>query len=204
VEGGASIGAYLEKQRVLRGISIEELAAQTRIPLRSLIRLETGAFDANPDGFVRGFVRTVADALGLDKDDTLARMLTEPDGAEAGASLLPPSLVPVLVLTAALVSVILLLGLANNLLMSVATRTPPEPQIIYRRDPVRALAIAQADEAAARERLAHADEAARERLAHADEAARERLAQADEVAARERLVPASPATTSSLSEPPPE
>ena len=170
VEGGTSIGSYLEKQRMLRGISVEELAAQTRIPLRSLIRLESGAFDANPDGFVRGFVRTVADALGLDKDDTLARMLTEPDGAEAGARFLPPSLVPVLVLTAALVSVILLLGLANNLLLSVATRTPPEPQVIYRRDPVRALAIAQADEAAARERLA----------------------------------PASPATTSNLSEPPPE
>jgi hypothetical protein len=65
-------------QRELRGITRKELCQQTQIPLRSLERLETGAFDGLDDGFVRGFVRTVADALGLDLDDTLARMSPEP------------------------------------------------------------------------------------------------------------------------------
>ena len=71
------IGAYLSRQRRLRGISLAELAQLTCIPLRSLERLESGAFDGAPDGFARGFVRTVALALGLDADDAVGRMLPE-------------------------------------------------------------------------------------------------------------------------------
>lgn len=78
-EGGGAhaIGAYLAQQRALRGLSLEELVALTRIPRRSLERLEAGAFDRAPDGFTRGFVRTVALAIGLDPDETVARMLVE-------------------------------------------------------------------------------------------------------------------------------
>ena len=79
----ASIGSFLARQRRLRGISVEELAQLTRIPLRSLERLEAGAFDATPDGFVRGFVRTVAEALGLDPVDAVNRLLREPREDEA-------------------------------------------------------------------------------------------------------------------------
>lgn len=88
--GRESIGAYLARQRRLRGISLEELAQSTRIPLRSLQRLESGVHDADPDGFVRGFVRTVAAALGLPPDETIARMLPEADadGGRGSASLL--------------------------------------------------------------------------------------------------------------------
>lgn len=75
--GPIPIGAYLARQRRLRGISLGELARLTCIPLRSLERLESGAFDETPDGFARGFVRTVASALGLDPDETVARMLPE-------------------------------------------------------------------------------------------------------------------------------
>jgi transcriptional regulator with XRE-family HTH domain len=79
-ERAEAIGAYLARQRRLRGISLDELAAATRIPIRSLQRLETGAFDHEPDGFARGFVRTVAVALGLPPDETVARMLPEATG----------------------------------------------------------------------------------------------------------------------------
>lgn len=72
------IGEYLRRQRLLRGVTAEELARLTRIPLRSIERLESGQFDGQSDGFVRGFVRTVADALGLDVEDTVSRMLEEP------------------------------------------------------------------------------------------------------------------------------
>ena len=58
-------------------MSLDELARVTCFPLRSLARLESGAFDAAPDGFARGFVRTVALALGLDPDETVGRMLPE-------------------------------------------------------------------------------------------------------------------------------
>lgn len=87
--GAERIGAYLARQRQLRGIALEDLARDTRIPLRSLQRLEGGAFDLDPDGFARGFVRTVAIALGLPPDETLARMLPEADPGDDGAGLGP-------------------------------------------------------------------------------------------------------------------
>ena len=74
-----AIGSYLRLQRGLRAISVEELANLTRIPVRSIERLEAGCFDGQVDGFSKGFVRTVAESLGLDAEDTLARMLSEPE-----------------------------------------------------------------------------------------------------------------------------
>ena len=100
-----SIGAYLAAQRRLRGISAQQLAAQTRIPLRSLERLESGCFDTEVDGFVRGFVRTVAEALGLDPDETLNRALEEPGQASGPRSAARLSLRRVL---AALVGIVLI------------------------------------------------------------------------------------------------
>jgi hypothetical protein len=84
--GREPIGRYLAQQRKLRGLTLDELSVQTRIPRRSLERLEAGAFDRAPDGFARGFVRTVAEAIGLDPDETVARMLEEPTGATRRAS----------------------------------------------------------------------------------------------------------------------
>lgn len=69
-----SVGAYLAKQRRLRGLSIEDVESATRIPRRALGRLEAGAFDGKSDAFVRGFVRTVAGAIGADPDDTVVRL----------------------------------------------------------------------------------------------------------------------------------
>ena len=83
-ERAEAIGAYLARQRVLRGITLEELAGSTRIPIRALMRLEAGVFDAEPDGFARGFVRTVAVALGLPPDETVARMLPEATSGNRG------------------------------------------------------------------------------------------------------------------------
>jgi hypothetical protein len=61
----------------MRGLSLDDVAAATRIPRRSLERLEAGAFDGSPDGFSRGFVRAVADAIGLDATEAMARLLGE-------------------------------------------------------------------------------------------------------------------------------
>lgn len=140
-----SIGAYLAAQRQLRGISVEELARQTRIPLRSLQRLEAGSFDREIDGFVRGFVRTVAEALGLDPQETLTRTLEEPAGARRGAS---PRLSPRRLALAG-VAVLALVGLGFGIqLVAASVREAgsgagPASPIVMRRDPVRALAEAQ-------------------------------------------------------------
>lgn len=140
--GEPGIGSYLARQRRLRGISLDELAARTRIPLRSLERLEMGAFDGPPDGFSRGFVRTVAAAIGLDPQDAVHRMLREPEpGRRAGG----PSLRR-LAWTAGLVLLGVLLGaaglrLAEGLTAGSGAGRPPEAaRLPLRKDYIRALA----------------------------------------------------------------
>jgi hypothetical protein len=142
-QGSDSIGAYIARQRRLRGISLEELEALTRIPQRSLERLESGAFDAEPDGFVRGFVRTVSLAIGLDPDDTVTRMLAEPDPRRKKAG------IPSLFAVAAFVLFVCLSALGAGILWALAGARPgqlvevavaPETQRV-RSDAVRELAV---------------------------------------------------------------
>jgi cytoskeletal protein RodZ len=142
-----SIGAYLARERRLRGISEGELAELTKIPRRSIERMEAGAFDGNPDGFVRGFVRTIAVGLGLDPEEAVMRMLGEPaDLAEVtrGSALrLDRRLLAIAALLAATVG----LGLAIWAWASRAPSAPAgddTPKVVYRRDAVRALANEQA------------------------------------------------------------
>jgi cytoskeletal protein RodZ len=131
----------------MRGISVGELAELTKIPTRSIERMEAGAFDGNPDGFVRGFVRTIAVGLGLDPEEAVMRMLGEPaDSAEAtrdSAIRLDRRLLAIAALLVATVG----LGLA---IWGWASRAPSAPagddtpKVVYRRDAVRALADEQA------------------------------------------------------------
>jgi len=142
--GAERIGAYLARQRQLRGISPEDLASQMRIPLRSLQRLEAGAFDHDPDGFARGFVRTVAIALGLPPDETIARMLPEAgghdDGAAAGALARLARAVGLAVALGA-IGASSWMWLASGASRSLApTFRAREDGLVVRRDAVRALA----------------------------------------------------------------
>lgn len=141
-DGPFSIGDYLKAQREIRGIDLEELSVRTRIPLRSLARLEQGAFDGHPDGFVRGFVRTVAEGLGVDPEDTLMRMLAEPSAARAPRSRMGLPLRAWLALVVGGAA-----ALAGIVLLHAALWTGSEsngPDMVIRRDPVRALAEANA------------------------------------------------------------
>ncbi|MGB0621038.1 MAG: helix-turn-helix domain-containing protein [Myxococcota bacterium] len=140
----APIGAYLRRQRVLRDVSLEELASMTRIPLRSLERLERGEFDGETDGFVRGFVRTVATALGLDVDDAVSRMLQEPAAGvwERHAGGRRAKQVLVLWGLAATVLVALLVLQAGWRMLVGASADDPSRQVVIWQDPVRALAEA--------------------------------------------------------------
>lgn len=140
LDGPEPIGRFLARQRRLRGISLAELAAQTRIPQRSLERLESGAFDRTPDGFTRGFVRTVAEAIGLDADEAVARMLVEPTVRARGLS---PQAGRMLLLAGVLVGAVLLaLGLREVVVAEpgagAAVNAPSNLPV--RRDYVRELA----------------------------------------------------------------
>lgn len=147
-ERSSSIGLYLAAQRRLRGISVDELAALTRIPRRNLERLESGALDAAPDGFTRGFVRTVAAALGLDADEAVMRLMTEPAGDDLDERPASGERRRGWLLRGALVLggaglVLALWGLVNW--VQRIEPAPEPPDVVYREDAVRRLA----DDAAA-------------------------------------------------------
>lgn len=67
VEQLKTIGAYLGRERKERGVSLDEIAVKTYIPLRLLQALEEGQVERLPEPvFVQGFIRRFADAIGLD------------------------------------------------------------------------------------------------------------------------------------------
>jgi transcriptional regulator with XRE-family HTH domain len=139
LEASFALGSWLARQRELRGISREELAALTRLPMRSLERLETGAFDGQQDGFVRGFVRTVALAIGLDPDDAVARLLAEPAALAARRGLDLRRVAVAAIGVAGLIA--LFAALVEWAQAPAEAPGVPEYAPILRRDPVRALAI---------------------------------------------------------------
>src|SRR6266853_2547202 len=70
---GGGFGEHLRREREMRGVSLEEIAAATRISTRLLEALEQEAWGRLPGGvFNRGFVRTVARFLGLEEESLLA------------------------------------------------------------------------------------------------------------------------------------
>jgi cytoskeletal protein RodZ len=146
-EGAASrsIGQYLASQRRLRRISLEELSERTRIPRRNLERLESGAFDAAADGFARGFVRTVAEALGLDANEAVMRLSDEPRADEVRALAAAHR---ALALRIAALAVVVLAALGAILYLALrepaSGEAPAAPSVTYRRDAVRGLAEREA------------------------------------------------------------
>lgn len=70
---GSGFGEHLRREREMRGVSLNEISAATRISVRFLEGLEQEAWNRLPGGvFNRGFVRTIARYLGLEEDGLLA------------------------------------------------------------------------------------------------------------------------------------
>jgi transcriptional regulator with XRE-family HTH domain len=66
-------GEHLRREREMRGVSLDEIAAATRISTRFLEAIETEQWDQLPGGvFNRGFIRSIARFLGLDEDSLVA------------------------------------------------------------------------------------------------------------------------------------
>ncbi len=71
----ASIGQQLREAREARGLSLEDVAAETRIRLEYLEAIENDNFAALPDDVVtRGFVRNFARAVGLDPETLMTAL----------------------------------------------------------------------------------------------------------------------------------
>jgi len=69
-----SIGEFFRQVRETKGLTIDEVAAKTRIRTDFVKALEEGNFAKLPDQvFARGFVRSYARSLGLDEEDAIHR-----------------------------------------------------------------------------------------------------------------------------------
>jgi cytoskeletal protein RodZ len=65
--GFVSIGERLRRAREARGMSLDDVAGQTRIPMRHLQHIEIEDWDALPaPTYAIGFARNYANAVGLD------------------------------------------------------------------------------------------------------------------------------------------
>jgi cytoskeletal protein RodZ len=70
------LGEYLKQAREKKGLSLEQIASQTRIQERHLQALESEDFAELPAKvFAKGFVRSYAKALGLDEEEALQYFL---------------------------------------------------------------------------------------------------------------------------------
>src|SRR5438132_2670586 len=69
----ANFGASFKQARESKGISLDRIAAETRISTRFLLAIENEEFQLLPGGiFNRGFVRTYAEKIGLDPEQAVA------------------------------------------------------------------------------------------------------------------------------------
>jgi len=69
-----SVGEFFRQVRETKGLTVDEVAAKTRIRSDFVKALEDGNFAKLPDQvFARGFVRSYARSLGLDEEDAIHR-----------------------------------------------------------------------------------------------------------------------------------
>jgi cytoskeletal protein RodZ len=85
-------GEHLKREREMRGVTLEEISAATRIAPRFLVALENEHWDELPGGvFNRGFIRAVARFLGLDEDTLVSEYALQTKGrSEPGVVADPP------------------------------------------------------------------------------------------------------------------
>jgi cytoskeleton protein RodZ len=68
-----SIGDTLRRERIRRGLKLEQVASQTKIGLHLLEAMEANQFDRLPGGvFTRSFLRQYAHTLGLGAEELIA------------------------------------------------------------------------------------------------------------------------------------
>jgi cytoskeleton protein RodZ len=71
-----NFGEDLRKERISRGVALEQITAVTKIAQRHLIALEQERFRLLPGGILnKGIVRGYASALGLDQQDWTDRFM---------------------------------------------------------------------------------------------------------------------------------
>ncbi|MEW5976807.1 MAG: RodZ domain-containing protein [Acidobacteriota bacterium] len=123
-----SFGANLKRERELRGISLDEIARETKISVRMLEYLEADRFDQLPPGlFRKSFIKSYAAYIGMDEEKVIQdyALLTEPvappNSASTSPAVQPANRRPIWVASA-----LILLILAGVLLIRYWLRETPE------------------------------------------------------------------------------
>lgn len=114
-----SIGERLRQAREAKGVSLDDVASQTRIPVRHLQHIEAGDWDALPAvTYTIGFVRAYGNAVDLD-GAALGAELREQIGGRRNSASVPeyyepadPARVPpkALAIAAAVIALLLIVG----------------------------------------------------------------------------------------------
>src|SRR3984893_12147302 len=108
-------GGHVQRGREMRGVSLAEVSAATRISTRFLEAIDSDRWESLPGGvFNRGFIRSVARYPGLDEDRMVPAYALETRGrVEAGVVPDPPMEMPrnwKPAIVAAIVLVVILAG----------------------------------------------------------------------------------------------
>ena len=87
---GPSVGERLRAAREEKGLSLEDIAAQTRIPRRHLESIENAEWDKLPaPTYTIGFARSYASSVGLDRAEVADQLRTEIGGSRPQTMLSP-------------------------------------------------------------------------------------------------------------------
>lgn len=79
-----TFGEYLKRERVMRGISKDELFLSTRVRERYISALEENRYEElPPKTFVLGFLKCISKHLGLNESDVLNRYLQDLESQES-------------------------------------------------------------------------------------------------------------------------
>src|SRR6478735_2661910 len=82
-----TVGERLRVAREKQKLSLEDVAAQTRIPQRHLASIETGDWDSLPaPTYTIGFAKSYASAVGLDRADVGNQLREEMGGQRFAAT----------------------------------------------------------------------------------------------------------------------
>ncbi|MEX0990726.1 MAG: helix-turn-helix transcriptional regulator [Actinomycetota bacterium] len=136
------IGTALRRAREHRAKTIDEVSRDTHIRVEYLTALETESFDAiSEDVYVRGFLRSYSQYLGLDADKVLASYSKEKGSSSAPAPLAPsadedgeveqvlrPRRTSSWILAGGIAFTVLLIAAAAGLLS--ASKSTPEPAVL--------------------------------------------------------------------------
>ena len=131
------VGEQLLAAREKAGISLEDIAAQTRIPTRHLQSIEASEWDKLPaPTYTMGFAKSYASAVGLDRNEIADQLRAEMGGMRATvtqsevfepvdpARVMPRGLVIAAIAAAALIVALLLWNQSRSL--DAPDNVPPE------------------------------------------------------------------------------